>query len=268
MVSSKTIHHPSWYSPTFSNEHGVYVVFIVSFLIGVAAANYWNLETTIALVASFAGFQAEHPLVLQIKQRRSLKPRFLIWGGIYAFIALMGAFYLAFCFPLIVWIYALVVLAFVVDAIAVYYRKQKSVWNELLTFAAVCLVTPFAYSATKGNFSPEIWGLWLLNTLFFASAIFTVKLRKPKTTSLQPALIYHGVATLIIVTLWYLGLLNLLSAVAFGVVLIKFALIISFLNWYQTTKIKNVAILETLSAMTFLGVVIISVLPAHLPIIN
>ena len=101
MVSSKNIRHLSWYSPTFSNEHGVYVVLIVSFLIGIAAANHWNSETNIALVASFAGFQAEHPLVLQIKQRRSLKPRFLIWGGIHAFIALMGAFYLAFCFPLL-----------------------------------------------------------------------------------------------------------------------------------------------------------------------
>lgn len=77
----------AWYRPTFSPEHGVYVVLLVSFLIGAAAAQKWTLETTLALVCAFSGFQAEHPLVLQIKQRRSLKPRFLIWGGVYAVIS-------------------------------------------------------------------------------------------------------------------------------------------------------------------------------------
>ena len=75
------------YRPTFSPEHGVYVVLLVSFLIGAAAAQNWTVETTLALVCAFCGFPAEHPLVLQIKQRHSLKPRFLIWGGVYAVIS-------------------------------------------------------------------------------------------------------------------------------------------------------------------------------------
>ena len=76
-----------WYRLTFSPEHGVYVVLLVSFLIGAAAAQNWTLATTLALVCAFCGFQAEHPLVWQIKQRRSWKPRFLIWGGVYAVIS-------------------------------------------------------------------------------------------------------------------------------------------------------------------------------------
>ncbi|MEO1623386.1 MAG: YwiC-like family protein, partial [Cyanobacteria bacterium J06632_3] len=66
-----------WYSPTVSPEHGAYVVLIVSFLTGAAAAQQWTWATTLALLCAFCGFQAEHPLVLQIKQRRSWKPRFL-----------------------------------------------------------------------------------------------------------------------------------------------------------------------------------------------
>lgn len=76
-----------WYRPTLSPEHGVYVVLLVSFLLGAAVAQNWTLATTLALVCAFCGFQAEHPMVLQIKQRRSLKPRFLIWGGVYAVIS-------------------------------------------------------------------------------------------------------------------------------------------------------------------------------------
>lgn len=71
----------AWYKPTLSPEHGVYVILLVSFLTGAAAAQNWTLSTTLALVCAFFGWQAEHPLVLQIKQRKSLKSRFLVWGG-------------------------------------------------------------------------------------------------------------------------------------------------------------------------------------------
>jgi len=37
-----------------------------------------TLATTLALICAFCGFQAEHPLVMQLKQRRSLKPA--SWG--------------------------------------------------------------------------------------------------------------------------------------------------------------------------------------------
>jgi hypothetical protein len=105
-----------------------------------------------------------------------------------------------------------------------------------------------------------------LNTLFFSSAIFTVKLRKPKTTSLIPGLIYHAIASLIIAGLWYYGWLGLIPAIAFGVVLLKFCGILWQLNWYQTTQIKHVAMLETLSAIAFLTITAIALLPARLPI--
>ena len=80
----------------------------------------------------------------------------------------------------------------VVDAFYVLYRGHKSVINELITFAAVCLSTQFAYAATTNTISLSVMGLWALNTLFFSCSIFTVKLRKPKTSSLIPAVVYHA----------------------------------------------------------------------------
>lgn len=254
----------AWYRPTFSPEHGVYVVLLVSFLLGAAAAQNWTLETTLALVCAFCGFQAEYPLVLQIKQCRSLKPRFLIWGGIYAVISGASALYLYLNHPVVVWIYAGAIAALVIDAFSVLHRKQKSVVNELITFAAVCLSTQFAYAATTNTISLNVMGLWALNTLFFSSSIFTVKLRKPKTSSLIPAVIYHASATIIIFALYWFNLLSPVTALAFGVALLKFGIVTSNQEWYRNIKIQYVAMLETSTALAFLIIVSLTILPARL----
>ncbi len=237
---------------------------VVSFLTGAAAAQQWNGTTTLALICAFAAFQAEHPLALQIKQRRSWKPRFLLWGGLYGGLALGVAGYLALQTPLLLGLYLGAIAAMGIDAISVFYRQQKSIANELLTFAAVCLAAPFAYLATLGTWSDSLWGLWLLNLLFFSSAIFTVKLRKPRTASLRPGLIYHAVASLVILGLWGSGWLGSFTALAFGVALLKFGLILGRLTWYKTAQIQTVALLETASALLFFSITAFSLLPARL----
>jgi hypothetical protein len=253
-----------WYRPMFSPEHGVYVVLLVSFLIGTAATQTWTLSTTLALICAFCGFQAEHPLVMQIKQRRTLKPRFLFWGGLYAVISGGIAIWLYLSYPVVLWIYAGALTALITDAFSVLQREQKSVWNELITFAAVCLSTPFAYAATTGMISSSVVGLWILNTLFFSSAIFTVKLRKSKTSSVIPGAIYHAVATLILVFIYWLGWLSPAAVLAFGLALIKFGMIAINQEWYRTAKIQFAAILESTTAFAFLTIVSLSVLPERL----
>jgi hypothetical protein len=174
------------------------------------------------------------------------------------------AVYLSLQTPLLLWLYLGAIAAFVIDAISVFYRQQKSFANELFTFAAVCLAAPLAYVAVTGTWTLSVLGLWLLNTLFFSSTIFTVKLRKPRTASLVPGLIYHAIATGIISGLWYMGWLTPISAMGFGVALLKLGLILALQDWYRTTPIQNVAILETTSALIFLLIVALSLLPAHL----
>lgn len=261
--------YQAWYRPTISHEHGVYVVLLVSFITGAAAAQSWTLATTLALVCAFCGFQAEHPLVLQIKQRKSWKPRFLFWGGVYGSIALAIAIYLYLTgtsgrIPLLL-VYLGAVAAFLIDVVSVFHREQKSVANELITFAAVCLCAPLAYVVTTGSISTTAIGLWLLNTLFFASAIFTVKLRKSvKGVEIWSGIAYHALATAIIAGLYLIGWLSPFTAIAFGVVLLKFGVILWQKEWYCTCPIQQVAMLETSSAFAFLTIAALSVLPAHL----
>lgn len=282
-IASSTTEQPSqptiqrnsasaWYRPTLSPEHGVYVVLWVAFLTGAAAAQHWTGATTLGLICAFCGFQAEHPLILQIRQRSSLKPRFLVWGSLYGGVALTIALYLAYTtgawLPLLL-IYLGAVVALVFDGVATLHRNHKTILNEVVTFAAVCLAAPFAYSITTGNISRIAIGLWILNTLFFSSSIFTVKLRKLKkdetiSASIQRIVFYHLVAIGIIFASYTLGFLPGLTALAFGIVLCKAGFILWQQQWYCDAPIQSIAAIETLSAFLFWAVVSISVLPVRL----
>ncbi|MEM7061655.1 MAG: YwiC-like family protein [Cyanobacteria bacterium P01_B01_bin.77] len=256
-----------WYHPTVSPEHGAYVVLVLSFLTGAAAAQQWIWATTLALVCAYCGFQAEHPLGLQIRQRRSWKPRFLVWAGGYGGVAGAIALWLFWQQPenwTLLAICGAAVVATLIDGVSVWQRQQRAIWNELITFAAVCLSAPLAYAATVGMVTWPVIGLWLLNALFFSSAIFTVKLRKIKTASIVPGIIFHIVATGIVILLWQVHWLSPVTAAAFGVVLIKFGAILWQKDWYCHTKIQHVAQVETGSSLLFFAIAALSLLPPYL----
>lgn len=261
--SSKPASHKSfasletqgWYHPTFSPEHGVYVILLVAYLTGIAAAQGFNGATLLAGICAFLGFQAEHPIAMQIKQRKTLKLRFIVWGGIYGGIAFIIALYLYFQTPIVGWLYAGAIAALIGDGIAVFHRQQRSVFNEGITFAAVCLSAPFAYSVTIGTLPLSIIGLWLLNTLFFSSSIFTLKFRKLKSHPVQPGVIYHLIATLIAIALYGFNVLPLLVVLAFAIALIKHGAILWQREWFCKTAIHNVAIIETTAAILFAAIV-------------
>ena len=256
---------PLWCRPTFGSEQGVFLVLFGSFLTGAALAQQWHQSTNLALICAFLTLLVEHPYVVQLKQRKSPKPRYLLWGGIYGASALSLATVLWFQSPVLLVIYALAVVGFIADGIAVLHQKHKSIANEIISFATICLAAPLAYGATTGNLSAEAIAIWILNTLFFSSAVYTIKLRKKKTQSLKPGLIYHGVSALILVGLYSLDYLSLITALSFVVALIKFGIVNFVLDWYRQARFKFIAIFETRFALVYIAIACISVLPAHLP---
>ena len=254
-----------WCRPTFAPEQGVLLVLFGSFLTGAALAQQWNQWTNLALLCAFLTLQMEHPYVVQLKQRKSWKPRFLIWGGIYGMSALSLAILLWFHSPILLPIYTLVVVALIADGIAVINQKHKSIANELISFATISLAAPLAYGATTGNLCVEAIGIWVLNTLFFSSAIYTIKLRKKKTHSLKPGMIYHGLSVVILAMLYSFNYLSLITALSFTVALMKFGIVSCVINWYRQAKFQAIAIFETRFALVYMAIASISVLPAHLP---
>ena len=256
---------PLWCRPTFSPEHGVLLVLLGSFLTGAALAQQWNQSTNLALICAFFTLQLEHPYVVQLKLRKNWKPRYLLWGGIYGAIALALAILLWLESPILLWIYVLAIIGFAIDGIAVIHKSHKSITNEIACFAAISLAAPLAYGATTGNISLEAMALWILNTLFFSSAIYTIKLRRKKTNSRKPGLIYHGVAVLIMASLYGLHYLSLVTALSFTVAVVKFGVVNLVLEWYQRARFQFIAIFETRFALIYIAIACISVLPAHLP---
>jgi hypothetical protein len=152
-----------------------------------------------------------------------------------------------------------------INVLAVFRRRQKVISTEILMFAAICLATLFAYGTTATALSVEAVGLWLLNTLFFSSAIFTIKLRKVKTSSLKGGLIYHAVAIALIALLYGLGWLKLLTALTFTIALLKLAIIISLRDWYCNCRFEYIARFETYFALSYTALACLTVLPARLP---
>ena len=220
-----------WSRPTFSPEHGVLLILFGSFLTGAALAQQWTYNTTLALVCAFFALQAEHPYIVQIKLRKNLKPRYLIWGGIYSAIASSLAIFLWLQTPGLLILYLGAIIGLIADAIAVIKGKHKSRVNEFVGFAAICLAAPLAYGATTGSLSTSAIAIWILNTLFFSSAIYTIKLRRKKTAAFKPGIIYHCLADLIVFGLYSLGYLSLVTALSFTVALIKLVIVYGFQDW-------------------------------------
>ena len=253
------------YRPTFSPEHGVLLVLFGSFLTGAALAQQWTYSTTLALVCAFFALQAEYPYIVQVKLRKNPKPRYLLWGGIYGSISLVLAIWLWRQTPALIWLYLLAVIGLIADGIAVVKGKHKSRINEIIGFAAICLSAPLAYGATIGNLNAKAMAMWILNTLFFSSAVYTIKLRRKKTAAFKPGVIYHCIAALIIASLYYFNYLSLVTALSFAIALIKLITVFGFQNWYRRAKFHAVAIFETRFALVYIAIASISVLPAHLP---
>lgn len=255
----------AWYRPTFAPEHGALLVLLGSLLSGAALAQTWTLDTTLACCCAGCALQAEHPFIVQLKQRRTWKPRYLVWAGIYGGSSLAIAIYLARQTPILIGLYLCGTAALILDAIAVLRHQQKSIANELVMFAAICLSTLLAYGATTGTLTTQAWGLWILNSLFYASAIFTIKLRKTKTNDLKPGLIFLGIAVLITLGLFYRQWLLPLTALTFAVALLKFAVVIWQRDWYTQCRFEHIARFETYFTVAYVCLVTLTVLPPTLP---
>ncbi|MGD1918275.1 MAG: YwiC-like family protein [Pleurocapsa sp.] len=253
------------FRPTLSPEHGVLLVLFGSFLTGAALAQQWTYTTTIALICAFFALQAEHPYIVQIKLRKSLKPRYMLWAVVYSAIALFLAVWLWFQASVLLWLYILAMVGLVADAISVIKGKHKSRVNEIIGFAAICLAAPLAYGATTGDLNLEAMAIWILNTLFFSSAVYTIKIRRKKTAAMKPGLIYHGVAALIVFSLYIFNYLSLATALSFTVAIIKLGTVFGFQDWYRQAKFHAIAIFETRFALIYIAIASISLLPAHLP---
>ncbi|MGB5239046.1 MAG: YwiC-like family protein [Prochlorococcaceae cyanobacterium] len=253
-----------WWQPTLSHQHGPLVALLVSFLLGAAGAQAWTQDTTLALVVVLAAFQAEHPLVQQIRRRRNLQPRLLLWAGLYGAIAVGLGALLVWQSPILLVLAGLAVLVLALDALAVMQRRQRGLGHELLVFAAVCLAAPFAWTVGSGSLEPAALGLWGLCSLYFGSSVVLLKFRREPATGLSAVLVSGSLATALVGGGWWVGLLQPLEALAYGVALVKGAWLLIRLERYRSAPIGQVAAIESATALLFLLLAALALLPATL----
>jgi len=255
-----------WYQPTFSPEHGVLLVLLGAVLTGASLAQHWIGDTSWACLAAFLALQAEHPVVVQIKRRRKWRPRYVVWASVYGGFAGAIALHLCLHHPVLFWIVGAGIIALGIDLLSVFQRNQKAIVNEIAMFSSICLSTLFVYGATTGEITFQAVGLWILNSLFFSGAVFSVKLRKAKTSSLTGGFVFHGVAIALITILCTIGWLSLLTALVFAVSLLKLIVITGWQQWYRTCRFEHVARFETYFALIYTALAALTVLPATLPV--
>lgn len=254
-----------WYRPTFSPEHGVLLVLLGAVLTGASVAQTWTGETSLACLSAFLGLQAEHPVIVQVKQRRQWRIRYCVWAGIYGASSLAIALWLAYRHPVLWWIIGAGIVALAIDILAVFQRNQKAVVNEIVMFSAICLSTLFVCGATTGTITVESVGMWILNSLFFSSAVFSVKLRKKKTSSLKAGFIYHSVAIALVTLLYLTSFISIFTALVFSIAVLKLAIITCWQTWYRTCRFEHIARFETYFALSYTCLAALTVLPPTLP---
>ncbi|PZD72617.1 hypothetical protein C1752_03453 [Acaryochloris thomasi RCC1774] len=252
-----------WSRPIFAPEQGSILVLGGAIVSGASLAQAWTSATTLVCLCTFFALQVEHPLVVLLKLK-CWKTRFVLWGGLYGLIALAVALWLSWSTPELLWIFGVAIASLLIDLVAVTRKQHKSIANEITMFAAICLSTPLAYGATVGAITPEAIGLWILNSLFFATAVFTIKFRKGKA-DVWSGVTYLAVAVVMIAGLYFLGWLKMLTALTFGIAILKFGAVVCFQDWYRTCWFGAIARFETYFALSYICLVALTLLPPHLP---
>ncbi|MEO0376857.1 MAG: YwiC-like family protein [Cyanobacteria bacterium P01_A01_bin.17] len=251
------------FRPIFAPEQGSLLVLGGAIISGASLAQTWTSATTLVCLCTLFALQVEHPLVVLLKLK-SWKARFVFWGGLYGAIALAIALWLSWSTPVLLWIFGAAIASLAIDLVAVTRKQHKSIANEITMFTAICLSTPLAYGATVGAIPPEAIGLWLLNSLFFATAVFTIKFRKGKA-DVWSGVTYLAVAVVVVASLYFLGWLKMLTALTFGIAILKFGVVVCFQDWYRTCWFGAIARFETYFALSYICLVALTVLPPHLP---
>lgn len=177
-----TEHKTTW---LFPREHGAWGILLVPYLTAVAIAGGWTLPVLVGLAAVLLVFLARAPLeLLFVPQSRGRPPgltqqnvrRFALLYGLSA-VACGGLLVLIWEFYLLLALAALAALLFGVRVRAAWRGTERSWRAELAATSGLTLSALAGWVVSTGGISKTGILVWLLNWVFFASAMLYVKSR-------------------------------------------------------------------------------------------
>lgn len=225
-------------------EHGAWAMLYGPLVVAVATIGRFEWSVLLFLVAVTAVFLAHEPLatVARSSSSRAVNAERLRqsrrWLIIYFAIA-AGA-----TAPLLVYYQRLYLIMFgaLLGALLMLHiylaskRAERKIMGEFLGVLSLTLTAPGAYYIVQGRFDKLSLLLWVLNMLYFTSAIFYVKMRvskfaKKKESSLLTwqCTVYHAFLLVFISSLVWLGWIP-------GVVFLAFVPIILRAFWAMASR--------------------------------
>lgn len=255
-------------------EHGAWGMLITTFIIGASCASAFNPAVLLFGGASLSYFMLRAPL-LALKDARWQKSfktdmrRAFLWLIIYA--AMMAVFGIPLFLIYKKWrLLVFFALSLPMLFIHIIYSSEdfRSIKNELLSFAALCMTAPLAYYAATDELNTRAFSLWILCYLYYAGSVFYVKMNvearmkkndvstlKGKFSISRDALFYH-IAALAIAFALSFSIAPRLSYFAFIPSLWK--VFARALNLNETVPIKKLGWMEVVYAILFAALMIIA----------
>lgn len=220
--------------PIFPREHGAWAVLFIPMIIGIAAAEQFNLMVVFLALSVLAVFLSYVPVQAII--RRYLGSAWAedelqsAWFWAIAYLLAGGLFILpvlATCLWLLLPIGIVGSLCFLGNFLLTL-RHPKTIASDLAAVAGLTLSAPSAYYVATGTLSPPAVSLWVLNFLFFGSGVFYVHmkirargLKKPRFSWMEKLtlgrlnLIYHVIVVTIVVVMTLRHFTTQLALIAF-----------------------------------------------------
>jgi len=256
-------------------EHGSWAMLLVPWAVGCGVARRFGAGEIVFLGALLAAFLAHTQAMHRARLRLMLRPdsaalaRTSRLGLGFAALAMLGTLPLVVfrARPALLLFAALALTLAVVSPCLVRARRDRALPGQFLAAVALPLAAPAAYYVARGALDAVALGLWLLNALFFLSAVLYVRLkieaRARKTAGWLPlehlrlagptlaldAAILVGVAAAISVS----GLPRLV-ALAFLPMAIQAVVGVLWLRY--PARLKRVGLLATAHAIAFGALVI------------
>ncbi|MFI5264317.1 MAG: YwiC-like family protein [Candidatus Kapaibacterium sp.] len=240
-------------------EHGAYVVLLAAWLFGIVYSHCVDITGfALALILPLSLFFLQGPVRPLIHRKRKEKIRLHPFSITCFGISLFSGLLLALHSPRI--LYSSVPLA-VITALYFYFVRRRSAQLLLsfIGFSGLALITPVTVLASNCEITvSNLIIIWLFVSLFFWGSLVCVNIRLSGGNGIARAMIYHILASTIILFFAYYHSLRYSAITVIGISFLRLVIIIIYHSRYVKIKMKHIGIQESIIAA--LGV-IVSALP-------
>ena len=253
-------------------EHGAWGMLVVSALAGLITAGQPGEGSAWLVLALLAGFSSRESMVQTLRAWKRQRPAGISGRLALIKLSIMGLAGGVLLFRLGLWGLLWTALAAAIlgalhlrDALA---GNERSVSGQLVAILAITLAAPAADYVAHGSWRPQALAVWLLCVLYFASAVFYLKVRvgtvnRKRGRDLprvrRQCAAYHAFLALLVLVLAVRTPLGPPLVLAYLAIVLRAA-------WFlvrpsQVLRLKRIGYLEVAYSLIFLAFLILAMRP-------